>query len=91
MGFMAALLIWFVIVVLIVFGVAIFKATLLYTVRFVSAAVFFALIGTTVILWLGFRENWVLIMGIAFALLGYCSILSWPKTQPRLMKKLKLR
>jgi hypothetical protein len=91
MAIIVALVIWVVITALIVFGIALFKTKWLYTIRFVSTAMFFFLIGITLIVWLENQELWILIVGIAFAFLNYFSILSWPKTKPKIMAALKLR
>jgi hypothetical protein len=84
------LIFWFVLTTLFVGGIALFKTKWLYTVRFIGTAMFLCLLGVAYILWLDVREQWVLVLGIGASFLGLFSILSWPKTQPRLMKILKL-
>jgi hypothetical protein len=83
--------VWFVINILIVFGIAHFKTTWLYTVRYISIQVTLFIVGIILIIWIDLHENWILIMGIVITLWSFFSILSWPKTQPKIMKILKLR
>jgi|APSaa5957512622_1039677.scaffolds.fasta_scaffold294975_1 hypothetical protein len=67
------------------------RRNLLFSIRFITLYTTVYLLGMNFFIWLGIKENNLLLFSIVLSLIGGLIILSWPWTSPKFVKKYNLK